>query len=301
MVLLLVLMNVVYALLFPISKIALEYTSALFLTGFRMTLAGLLVLGYQYFFNRKAFTFPRAYWLPLAAAAFTEIYLTNILDFWGFYYMSSTKSCFLYNLYPFTAAFLAYFFLSERLTKRKWLGLFIGFAGSLPMILTTTVATEMTPVYKGFPFLPELAVIAGIITNPLGWIIIRKIICENNYNATMANGISMFLGGLMALVHSLCVESWHPIPVANYKGFFISSLSLMLLSNVIGNSIYVNLLVKYSVTFLSFTAFSEPLLVALLDWVFFGLKVPYAFYISLVIVCCGLYVFYKDELSKKRG
>ena len=110
MVLLLVIMNIVYALLFPMSKIALEYSSALFLTGFRMTLAGVLVLGYQYIFNRAVFVFPRAYWFPLTMAAFTEIYLTNILDFWGFQYMSSTKSCFLYNLYPFTAAFLAYFF-----------------------------------------------------------------------------------------------------------------------------------------------------------------------------------------------
>jgi drug/metabolite transporter (DMT)-like permease len=295
---LLIIMNVAYALLFPLSKVALNYSSPVFLTGFRMTLAGLIVLGYQYSFRRTYFTLPINYFKPLLFAAFMSIYLTNVLDFWGFQYMTATKSCFLYNLYPFASAVLSWIYFNERLSLKKLLGLALGFAGALPMIFTSAHVSNI-PKFSGFFLLPELAIIAAIIASPFGWIFVQKLLCEHNYDSVMANGITMFMGGIMAVVHSLLIETWNPLPVTSMKGFLLSSLALMFLSNVIGNSLYVELLKKYSMTFLSFTAFSEPLLTAIFDWLFFGIKVPTAFYLSIMIVFIGLYLFYKQEFEPK--
>lgn len=295
---LLIIMNVAYALLFPLSKVALHYSSAMFLTGFRMTLAGLLVLGYQYLFRRSQFYLPRKHTSLLIIGAFTGIYVTNVLDFWGFTYMTATKSCFLYNLYPFAAAFFGWFYFHEKLTVKKWAGLGLGFAGALPMIFSTHATEQATPFASWVP-MPEIAVIIAIVFSTYGWVVIRQLVCEKNYDSVMTNGSIMLIGGIFALIHSLCIDTWNPLPVTHMKGFLASSFGMMLVSNVIGNSAYVELLKRYSMTFLSFTAFSEPLLTAFFDWLFFGIHMPKAFYLSVAIVFFGLYLFYKDEFQKK--
>jgi drug/metabolite transporter (DMT)-like permease len=294
--LLLIIMNLSYALLFPLSKIALEYASPIFLTGFRMTLAGILVLLYHYFLRGQPFTFPREHIKLIFLSSFMGVYVTNVLDFWGFNYMTATKSCFLYNLYPFASAFFAWFYFSERLNKIKWLGLSLGFLGALPMIFTSPEIGSV-PHFSGSLPLPELAVLVAIVASTYGCVCTRKLVCEANFDPIMINGFIMFFGGIMALGHSALVETWHPLPISNFSGFLVSALGMMFVSNVIGNTVYVELLRRYSMTFISFTAFSEPLITAVFDWLFFNIKVHYTFYISIAIVFVGLYLFYKDELA----
>lgn len=195
---LLIIMNVAYALLFPLSKVALKHASPIFLTGFRMTLAGAIVLLYHYFFRRQPFIFPKEHLRLFFLAAFVGVYLTNVLDFWGFTYMTATKSCFLYNLYPFAAAFFAWIYFSERLTPRKWLGLGLGFLGALPMIVSSP-HVEGVPSFGGSLPLPELAVLIAIVANTYGCVCTRKLVCNTSYDSFMVNGIIMTLGGLMAL------------------------------------------------------------------------------------------------------
>lgn len=305
---LLIVMNLAYAMLFPLSKIALYYSSAMFLTGFRMTFAGLLVLLYQYLFRRKHFHLPRHTVSLLLLGGFSGIYLTNVLDFWGFTYMTATKSCFLYNLYPFAAAFFGWLYFQEVLTLKKWIGLGLGFLGALPMIFGSyagSMASEQVFAPETFPWLarlplPEIAVLVAVVFSTYGCVVIRRLVCEKNYDSVMTNGLTMVIGGIMALVHSLFIDTWNPLPVSDINGFLASSFGMMLVSNLIGNSAYIELLKKYSITFLSFTAFSEPLITAILDRLFFGTSIPKAFYLSVAIVFVGLYLFYKDELGKKK-
>lgn len=301
---LLVIMNLAYALLFPLSKIALYYSSAMFLTGFRMTFAGLLVLLYQYLFRRKHFNLPAGNLWLLFKAAFTGIYVMNVLDFWGFTYMTATKSCFLYNLYPLAAAFFGWFYFHETLTLKKWAGLGLGLLGAVPMIFGTQPADQTVGVFNftlaGWSIpLPEIAVLVAIIFSTYGCVVTRQLVCEKNYDSVMTNGLIMIIGGIMALIQSLFFETWNPLPVTDLNGFLASSFGMMLVSNVIGNSAYIELLKRYSMTFLSFTAFSEPLLTSLLDRLIFNIHMPKTFYISVAIVFVGLYLFYQDELRKR--
>lgn len=302
---LLIVMNLAYALLFPLSKIALNYSSAMFLTGFRMTFAGLLVVLYQYVVRRNHFHLPTGTLsLLLLKSAVTGIYVTNVLDFWGFNYMTATKSCFLYNLYPLAAAFFGWFYFHETLTLKKWAGLGLGLMGALPMVFGNQAEQMPTAVNSyflassGIP-LPEIAVLTAIIFSTYGCAVTRHIVCEKKYDSVMTNGLIMLIGGIMALIHSLFVETWNPVPVSDMRGFLASSFGMMLVSNVIGNTAYIELLKRYSMTFLSFTAFSEPLLTAVLDRLFFNVHMPHTFYLSVAIVFLGLYLFYQDELRRK--
>lgn len=164
------------------------------------------------------------------------------------------------------------------------------------MIFDTSVE-QPVPFPGGLP-LPEIAVIIAIIFSTYGCVVLRQLVCEKNYDSVMINGLNMFIGGGLALVHSLLVDAWNPLPVTNMQGFLMSAGGMLFVSNIVGSSAYIELLKRYSITFLSFTAFSEPLLTALLDWLIFGTKMPSMFYLSVAIVFVGLYLFYSDELKR---
>ncbi|MBA3954751.1 DMT family transporter [Candidatus Dependentiae bacterium] len=289
------LLNIFYALVCPIGKVALYYTSPLFLTGFRMVLGGAVVLAYQYIFRRDRFVVPTISWWPLFWAAVYTIYLTNWLEFLALEHLTPAKTSFLYNLYPFVSALLSVTYLREGLSGKKWLGICIGLLGSIPLLISADAADPHLYKYFGLVSVPELALLASVLVCPLGWIFIQKAVCQKGCDSVMANSVTMLIGGLMALVHSGLTENWNPVPVTNVPWFLITTGGLIVVSNLICNTMYIELLKKYTITFLSFTGFITPIVTAIFDWLFFGYRVPTTFYISMSIMFIGFYIFYKAE------
>jgi drug/metabolite transporter (DMT)-like permease len=113
----------------------------------------------------------------------------------------------------------------------------------------------------------------------------------------MANGLSMVIGGVMALAHSLMVENWDPIPVTHYMSFAECALLLIIVSNLICYNLYGYLLRHYSATFISFAGFVTPLFSAFFGWLYLGEVVTTPFYVSAAIVSVGLFTFYQEELK----
>jgi drug/metabolite transporter (DMT)-like permease len=290
------LLNICYALVCVIGKVALNYTSPLFLTGFRMTLGGFLVLGYQYFFRSNYFTVPKEAWKPLLWTALYAIYLTNWLEFAGLEHLTPAKTAFLYTLVPFSSALISIFYLGEKLSFNKKLGIGVGFLGSLPLLLSPDSASPELIKYWGLFSGPELALLASIIVYPLGLLFMQQAVCSKQCDTIMANGITMLIGGIIALIHSFITEGWLPLPITDLTGFLFSTFGLILFSNIICNTLYIEMLKKYSITFLAFTGFIIPLVTALLDWIIFGYKVPYTFYLSNFLIIVGFYLFSKEEL-----
>lgn len=317
-----ILVLVLYMLLglaFTISKAALEYAAPVFLVGIRMSLAGVLLLGYMYFFNRRNWYFnKRDIWL-LVQISFLNIYLSFILEFWGLQYISSSKGCFLFSLSPFVTALLEWRFFGVCMTMKKWVGLLIGFVGFFPILLKETPLEEMVGSFL-FISLPELAILGSAISAVYAWILIKGLIQKERYSPAMINGITMLWGGIAALITSWLIEkktilkfpphateiSWAHLPFIQYifgdlgakivpLAFYI--LALILLVNVIFYNFYIYLLKKYSATFLSFVGFSAPLFAAFFGWLFLNETISWLFFISVFVVGFGLYLFYQDELQ----
>lgn len=284
-----------FAGVFIIQKTALEYTEPLFLVGSRMAVAGLMLLAYQYFAKGETVRLQTKHIIRLVCLAFFNIYLTNILEVWGLKYLTSAKTCFMYSLSPYFAALLSYYLFKEKLSNKKWLGLIIGFIGFLPILINHTTEEEAFGSFLIFSW-PELAVLGAAFCSVYGWILLRQLIKENDYSPMLANGFSMFLGGLMALSNSYLMENWNPVPVTEFKPFVECTLWLLLISNLIAYNFYGYLLKRFSATFLSFAGFITPLLTALFGWFFLGETISWPFYLSAVIVLSGLLIFYQEEL-----
>ncbi len=287
-----------FASVFTFAKNTLPATEPYFLIGSRMLLAGFLLISYLAITSPNKLRISKPALLLAALLGFLNIYLVNALEFWGLQYLPSFKTCFIYSLSPFASALFSYFLLSETMTAKKWIGLMIGFAGFIPLLLSPGEEELKAGALFSFSW-AEIAVIFAALISVYGWILLKNLVKDHNVSFLTANGYSMAVGGLIACVHSAFVESWNPVPVFDWPTFLFGFFSLLLISNLLCYNLYGWLLKRFSATFLSFAGFLTPLFSAFFGWFFLGETIDTVFFISAAIVFSGLFVFYQEELVLK--
>lgn len=301
---LVILLFALFASLFTLSKSALGFSEPFFLIGSRMALAGIILLVHQLVFNRSQMLLAIKHFMPLMILGLLNIYLTNAAEIWGLQYMSSAKACLIYSLSPFLAAFVAYLVLKETLTVKKWAGLILGFVGLIPILFVGNANNEIVyDMLHEMTYLswPEIALLVAVISSVYGWILLKKIVKHHHLSPIMANGVSMLIGGVLALTHSyLSNESWTPIPVASghYLSFIEITIWMTLISNVICYNLYGHLLKKFSATFMSLAGLVTPLFATFFGWYFLGEEITWHYFASMTIFSAGLFVFYQEELAQ---
>lgn len=280
-------------------KAALEYVQPLFLVGMRMSMGGLLLLLYVYFFKRSYFKVNPKDWFLFLQVIVLSIYIGFVFDFWGMSHMTSSKNALIFTLSPFITAIIAYLMHIEKFTWKKVIGLMVGFLGALP-ILINNKGQEREYITEGWFVMPELASLVAVAAIAYGWIVLGRLHREKGYSTHMINGVSMFLGGLLALITSFFVDTWqHHGPFTKLWPFVGYTAMLILISNIIVYNWYVALLKKYSATFIAFVSFTQPLYVSLYSWIWLGEVVTLRFFTSVFVVIIGLCIFYQEELQKK--
>lgn len=282
---------------FTAAKICLEHSSPFFMVGSRMLIAGLIILTYLAFRRRLHFHVLKENLFLLCLLGLFNIYLTNGLEFWGMQYLTSSKTSFIYSLSPFMTALISFAFLGERLKKSQWLGLTIGFIGFVPIFVYGSQA-EADLVSFGVLSSAEIAVAGAALATTIGWIFMKRLM-ERGLSPLEANGWSMLVGAVLSLAHSLLTESWEPVPIlGSTVSFAQATLWMVLVSNLLCYNLYGHLLKSFSVTFMSFAGFSTAFFAALWGAIAIGEVPTTAFFISGMIVFCGLFLFYRDEMLK---
>lgn len=291
-------MYAVWSTVFSFGKAVLGYAPPVFLTASRMLLGGLVLLGFLAC-KRASFHLSKKQWLSIGFLSLFSIYLTNILEFWGLQYLSAAKACFIYSLSPFFAALFSYFHFKEKMNLRKWIGMGVGFLGFIPVIMTQTGSEELFHA-AGFFTLPTLAIVGAALFSVYGWVLLRLTVKDQELSPLMANGGSMVLGGLFALVHSFFVDSWHPVPVAapHISPFVQNLLWMTLLYNIICYNVYGLMLKRFTATFLSFVGLLSPIFASLGGYLFLGEPLSWTIFISTAIVSIGLGIVYFAELKQ---
>jgi drug/metabolite transporter (DMT)-like permease len=292
-------MYALWSSVFSLGKMTLQYCPPLFLTGARMVIAGLLLLGFLALFKRSAFKLNRIQLFSILLLSFFSIYLTNALEFWGLQYLSAAKTCFIYSLSPFFAALFSYLHFNEKMNGRKWLGLGIGFLGFIPVLLTQTGSEELLNAFSFFSW-PSLAIMGAALCSVYGWVILRLVVKDHAISPLMANGASMLFGGLLAFGHSFLVEGWHPLPfqIENISPVMKGTLIMTLVSNIICYNLYGLMLKRFTATFLSFIGLLSPIFASLNGLIFLGEPISWTIFLSTGVVSLGLWVVYRAELKQ---
>ncbi len=298
-VLFVILMYATWSSVFSLGKMTLAFAPPVFLTGFRMTIAGVILSLFYLFFKRSSFKFEKKHWISLGGLAFLSIYLTNILEFWGLQHLSAAKTCFIYSLSPFFAALFSYFHFGEKMNGRKWVGLGVGFLGMIPVLLSQTGTEELFKI-NNFLSLPSLAIMGAALFSVYGWVLLRVVVKDSFVPPALANGLSMLLGGLFAFIHSFFVDSWAPTPIlAGHVGDFMKGTLLMtLISNILCYNLYGFFLKKYTATFLSFTGLLSPIFASITGWLILGEPPSWTIFLSTAVVSVGLFIVYQAELKQ---
>jgi len=305
---------------FTLGKAAIHYASPVFFISVRMLLAGSLLLGYMYFFNKKSWQFSTKDILSYAQLTLFHIYISFLCEFWALQYVSSAKACLLYNLSPFVTALFSYCMFAERLNGKKWLGLAIGLFGFLPILLAHAPKEGIAGQLWGLS-LPEISLLISVCSSAYAWLLIKKLIQHKGYSILMLNGIAMTSGGVLAFITSLFVDGAPRVSCCAASGdslgayftavlgtqeigflmFMIYLIALIIIANIICFNIYGFLLRRYSATFLSFAGFTTPLFAAVWGYVLLAETIGWHFFASLGITFVGLYLFYQQELKDKNN
>lgn len=294
-----VLLQALWASSIPMGKVLVSMCSPIFLTGIRMFIAGVLLLGYKYFFTQERFSMHQRHLWYYAQIIFFGIYVKYILRYWGLAHMTSSKMAFMVNISPFCVALFSYFAFRERLSIKKWIGLVLGFLGIVPILITRSPAEQLVGEIFFFSW-AELAILAEVAAHSYALVVIRTMVRDNGYSSGMANGIRMFGGGVLALLTSLALETGAPVHTAQMNSFVMWLTVLIIVSNIICHNLFIYLLKYYSATFLSFTDFLSPLFVAMYGSLFLHETITWHYGVSAFIILCGLYLFYQEELQTEQ-
>ena len=278
----------------PISKKLLQYAPPFFLAGSRLFLAGVILLCYSCLYKKKRIAFDWHHILLYAQIIFFGVYAKYMLRYWSLQYFTATKMSFIFNITPFVAAILSYMVFHETITIKQLLGMIIGFMGVMPILATTSSAEHLVGELF-FISLPELVLLLAIVAHCYGMIIACKLIRDSKQSVGLTNGIRMLGGGALSLLTAFAFEGF--FPVTDVVPFTIGITALIIISNIICHSWYLQLLTIYSVTFLSFTDFLSPLFTAFYGWLFLHETITWHYVVSTLLVFIGLYIFYQDELK----
>jgi drug/metabolite transporter (DMT)-like permease len=290
---LVVLLYAILASTFVIAKVVLSYSQPFFIIGFRMTLAGILMLGYVYFFRRTHFIIRKKdTWLFLQVSLF-HVYLAFVPEFWSLQYLTSSKVNLIYSSTPFIAALLSYFLLSETLGFRKFLGMLIGLFGLIPVFLTQTDIREAAMEFAKIS-LPELVLLGSVTSAAYAWFIVKKLL-DRGYPLFFINGFAFFCGGILSFVTSFCTAERHKILIADFWPFLFWTLLLIFISNIIVYNLYGWLIKRFTITFVTTVGFLCPIFGAFYGFFFLHETITWHYFISLLCVTIGLYLFYKQE------
>ncbi len=292
---LIILMYALFASSFSIGKVLVNESSPFMVLGLRFSIAGLLLMGYQAFWLKKSLTIKKSHIQLYLQVILIGIYFGYALRFWGFQYLASSKSAFIYNAQPFFSALYSYIFFNEKMTLKQWFGLLIGFVGLLPILIHTSPG-EQNIGELFFISWPEIVMLTSVALHSYGWIIIRKLIKFKAYPPMMVNGVTMFWGGLLGLATIPFENYAMPSNWVTYSGWL---MVVIVISNIICYNLYGHLLKQFTATFLSFAGFLVPIFAAFYGWSFLGETITWHFYVSIMIVFVGLSLFYQDELKKK--
>lgn len=287
------LLYTLFASSFTTGKLLSEQTTPIYLTGIRMILGGGILLIYQWFFKKKPHQITRSDGIKLLQIMLFGVYFNYILRFWALAFLPSFKTCFFFNFSPFLSSLYSYFAFNERLSKKQWLGLLVGFIGMIPMLISNNNDIALSETF--FISLPEIAVLISVAMHSYSWILVRHLVKERGLTPTFINSTTMTIGGILALITAVLFET---IPVIhNQASFYTWLLFVVLVSNVFCHNLYGHLLRTYTATYLAFCSFLTPLFAAVLGSVFLKETIGPAFYLSSIIVFVGLYLFYQDEIQ----
>lgn len=292
-------MNMLWALPFVIGKLAMQHVGPVLFTALRMTIAGVVLLTYYALTTKRVHRIAPQDWLIMLQTVLFYEMLATILENWSLEHMSALKTNLLWSSLPFVSAFMGRYLENERLTKMKWLGMAFGIVGMIPVILLPDEREGLLQTVWTISQY-ELAMCFVVVSTAYGGFLVKRLL-DKGYPLELTYGMTMLAGGVFLLGGRLALLPWNPeLGIMSIWPVLAYSSALVLTQDVLAYGIYGRLLRRYSVTFLNFSCFLNPIFCAVFSWLVLHEEFyPMHYGIAFVLILTGLFFFCKEELVKE--
>jgi drug/metabolite transporter (DMT)-like permease len=271
-------------------KIGLNYMGPFTLAAWRCTIGGLAMVPLLYV---KGISLPRrGTWLDYTMVGLFQTTGMFAFMLYGMKFVSAGKTSVLLYTMSIWTSLLAHFYLKERLTALRWLGIASGGVGILCILGWDVLVNQDLEILFG-----EFLIILGAVSWAIANIIIKKQM--PNENAYMVNGLQMPIGTLGLALLALPVEGlWH------IKWTWVS-ISVILFTGIIASTInftiWFYLLKKLDTHTATSATMLVPVFGLLFDWLQLGKTLDTGIIVGGVLVLAGIYQVSKRQKSDKLG
>ena len=262
-------------------KIGLDYFPPVLLAALRFEIAGLFLLGYA---MRTTCWRPqtRHDLLGVLVSGGMVIGLQNALFNVGVQYTTGAHAAILFSLLPIaTTLFTVVLLRDERLDLSGMAGIFLGLIGVTLVIDPRSVAFVDTGL-QGY-----LLIIGAVVAAAFGSVLLRRLTLMLSSLAISASG--MILGGLVvhaaSLVDGESMSAVHWTPIAVWVLAFLA-----LGASGIGYTLYFNLIDKIGPTRANLTAYVNPVVAAIMEWLLFGVTLSPQTLLGFGVISIGFFI-----------
>ena len=179
---------------------------------------------------------------------------------------------------PFATVLLAHAFTSDKLSTRRMIGVMMGFAGLVVLVLPEFGAEG------GGSLIGILLAISGAWLYAIGNVATRM---APRIEPAMSSFILIGTGGLATLAYAFVAE---PFPANSSTASLIAMLVLGLLPTAFAMFVYVWLIQRTGPVFVSFTTYMSPLWATGLGVIFLGEQLHWSMIGALTLILAGVAV-----------
>lgn len=308
------------------NKYALTGLSLLLMVGLRMLCAGIILFWYYHKkSHRLTFNYFKHDLLLLLGISLLTMLVPALFKAFALKHMLASKAAFIASLDPFVTALYSYCFWGERLTKKKIIGIILGFTGTLILLISSSTGQNSLMAFSIFSY-PEIAAFLAMAIGRIGWMFVQQLLRKERYTPAEVNGLLMTISGMLAfmipfmfaaLVCSLgfiprlsvyahmysfsdAAQFLYPHVTSPSHLYWVifAVIYTIVIGNVLGYTMYAQFLKRHSATFVSLAGFSVPLYVYLFSNVLLGEPLSLNFLAASCVTFIGLMIFYQDEINK---
>lgn len=259
-------------------KEALRYMEPLTFVGLRCLIGALSLFPVAYWMNSSR-SEPYRYRDYLLIGIFQTTAMFALVIY-GMKYVTAGKSAvFLYTM-PVWTSFLVHFFLGERLTPGKWLGLVLGFTGIIFIMGWDTLAVQDADIIFG-----EVLIILAAISWAIANIIMKqRVHGEKPYTVT---AFQLLFGSLILIAMAAGTEDITGVTLTPY------SLYILVFTGVIASalnfSIWFYLIKSIDINITTFSSMLVPVFGLVFDWLLLGTKLDAGVIVGGMFILSGIY------------
>lgn len=202
------------------------------------------------------------------------------LIIYGMKFVTAGKtSVVLYTMPIWTSLFL-HFFLKERLSGSKWLGVILGIIGILFILGWDTISKQNIQIIFG-----EILILLASISWAVANIWNKKWL--SNHNPSIVNGYQLLIGSIFLVLLSVSTEGTFEVRWTPYSIFII--LFTGIIASAVNFSIWFHLINKLDMNTTTFSSLLVPVFGLIFDWLILGTNLDIGVVGGGIFILFGIY------------